>query len=73
MRLTSTDWHAKDVPLAAGNEIDLDDYIDAMGDIFRWFGGDVHVFAVCQPAVPALAAVGAHGGRRGYQRPPFSR
>lgn len=52
-----TDWQdAKDVPLAAGS-FDLDDYIDAMGDIFRWFGGDVHVFAVCQPAVPALAAV----------------
>jgi poly(3-hydroxybutyrate) depolymerase len=52
-----TDWQdAKDVPLAAGS-FDLDDYIDTMGDIFRWFGGDVHVFAVCQPAVPALAAV----------------
>ena len=25
-------------------------------DMFRFFGGDVHVFAVCQPSVPVLAA-----------------
>ena len=35
---------------------DLDDYIDTMADMFRFFGGDVHVFAVCQPSVPVLAA-----------------
>ncbi len=35
---------------------DLDDYIDVMMDMFRFFGGDVHVFAVCQPSVPVLAA-----------------
>ena len=35
-----------------------------MRDMFRHFGGDVHVFAVCQPSVPVLAAVGADGGRR---------
>jgi poly(3-hydroxybutyrate) depolymerase len=52
-----TDWQdAKDVPLAAGT-FDLDDYVDAMRDMFRHFGGDVHVFAVCQPSVPVLAAV----------------
>jgi poly(3-hydroxybutyrate) depolymerase len=51
-----TDWQdARDVPLAAGT-FDLDDYIDTMGEILRYFGGDVHVFAVCQPAVPVLAA-----------------
>jgi poly(3-hydroxybutyrate) depolymerase len=27
-----------------------------MIDMFRFFGGDVHVFAVCQPSVPVLAA-----------------
>ena len=27
-----------------------------MADMFRFFGGDVHVFAVCQPSVPVLAA-----------------
>lgn len=52
-----TDWHdARDVPLAAGT-FNLDDYVDYMRDLFRFFGGDVHVFAVCQPSVPVLAAV----------------
>jgi poly(3-hydroxybutyrate) depolymerase len=52
-----TDWvDARDVPLSAGT-FDLDDYIDTMRDIFRFLKGDVHVFAVCQPSVPVLAAV----------------
>jgi poly(3-hydroxybutyrate) depolymerase len=51
-----TDWQdARDMPLSAGH-FDLDDYIDMMADMFRFFGGDVHVFAVCQPSVPVLAA-----------------
>ena len=52
-----TDWiDARNVPVAAGG-FDLDDYIIYMQDLFRHFGGDVHVFAVCQPSVPVLAAV----------------
>ena len=52
-----TDWQdASQVPQCAGS-FDLDDYITYMGDLFRHFGGDVHVVAVCQPAVPVLAAV----------------
>ena len=51
-----TDWQdARDVPQMAGS-FDLDDYIDTMVAMFRFFGGDVHVFAVCQPSVPVLAA-----------------
>ena len=51
-----TDWQdARSVPRALGN-FDLDDYITTMQDIFRYFDGDVHVFAVCQPSVPVLAA-----------------
>ena len=51
-----TDWqNARDVPLLAGS-FDLDDYIETMIAIFRFLQGDVHVFAVCQPAVPVLAA-----------------
>src|SRR5262249_59005828 len=51
-----TDWRdAREVPLGEGH-FDLDDYIDAIGTMFRLFGGDVHVFAVCQPSVPVLAA-----------------
>ncbi len=52
-----TDWQdARDIPMTAG-VFDLDDYVDYMRDVFRHFGGDVHVFAVCQPSVPVLAAV----------------
>ena len=51
-----TDWEdARDVPLIEGR-FDLDDYIDYMREMFTHFGGDVHVFAVCQPSVPVLAA-----------------
>ena len=51
-----TDWQdARNVPLSAGR-FDLDDYIDTMAAMFRFFRGDVHVFAVCQPSVPVLAA-----------------
>ena len=52
-----TDWiDARDVPPAPAR-FDLDDYIDYMIDMFRHFKGDVHVFAVCQPSVPVLAAI----------------
>jgi poly(3-hydroxybutyrate) depolymerase len=51
-----TDWHdAREAPLSDGR-FDLDDYVDAMIGMFRFFGGDVHAFAVCQPSVPVLAA-----------------
>jgi poly(3-hydroxybutyrate) depolymerase len=51
-----TDWQdARDMPVSEGR-FDLDDYIDVMTDMFRFFRGDVHVFAVCQPSVPVLAA-----------------
>jgi poly(3-hydroxybutyrate) depolymerase len=52
-----TDWaNARDVPIGAGN-FDLDDYIDHVIDYIRLLGPDVHVVAVCQPAVPVLAAI----------------
>jgi poly(3-hydroxybutyrate) depolymerase len=52
-----TDWaNARDVPVGAGS-FDLDDYIDTIIDYIRLLGPDVHVIAVCQPAVPVLAAV----------------
>src|SRR5262245_35479023 len=51
-----TDWQdARHVPIEAGR-FDLDDYIDAMAAIFSFLGGDLHVFAGCQPSVPVLAA-----------------
>src|SRR3954468_10790303 len=52
-----TDWiDARLVPLAAG-AFDLDDYVDLLRRFIRCIGPDVHVVAVCQPGVPALAAV----------------
>ncbi|MBU2581600.1 MAG: polyhydroxyalkanoate depolymerase [Alphaproteobacteria bacterium] len=52
-----TDWQdARTIPLAAGR-FDLDSYIDYMIEMLHHFGGDVHVFAVCQPAVPVMAAI----------------
>ncbi|GEO15172.1 polyhydroxyalkanoate depolymerase [Microvirga aerophila] len=52
-----TDWtDARMVPLAEG-KFDLDDYIDYLKAMFRHFGPDLHVMAVCQPAVPVIAAI----------------
>lgn len=52
-----TDWaDASMVPIASG-PFDLDDYVDDLIEMFGLFGGDLHVMAVCQPAVPVLAAV----------------
>ncbi len=56
-RVMITDWaDASMVPLADGR-FDLDDYIDYLKDMFRNLGPDLHVMAVCQPAVPVVAAV----------------
>jgi poly(3-hydroxybutyrate) depolymerase len=52
-----TDWtDAKLVPLAKG-KFDLDDNIDYIMQFTRLLGPDVHLLAVCQPAVPVLCAV----------------
>ncbi len=51
-----TDWRdAKDMPLAATG-FDLDDYIDYVQRFVEHLGGNTHVLAVCQPAVPVLAS-----------------
>lgn len=52
-----TDWvDAREIPLAMGR-FDLDDFIDHVIEFLRVLGPDTHVMAVCQPAVPVLAAV----------------
>jgi poly(3-hydroxybutyrate) depolymerase len=52
-----TDWHdARFVPRGEG-PFDLDTYIDYILEFLRFFGGNVHVMAVCQPTVPVFAAV----------------
>jgi poly(3-hydroxybutyrate) depolymerase len=51
-----TDWfNARDVPLSQG-AFGLDDYIDHMISFMEAIGEGVHVVAVCQPCVAALAA-----------------
>ncbi|MCF3932350.1 polyhydroxyalkanoate depolymerase [Acuticoccus sp. M5D2P5] len=51
-----TDWvDARMVPIAYGN-FDLDDYIDYVIDFTQFMKGDIHIVAVCQPAVPVFAA-----------------
>ena len=51
-----TDWqNARDVAVSA-EDFDLDDYIEYVTDYIRLLGPNVHVLAVCQPAVPVLAA-----------------
>ena len=46
---------ARTVPLSEGR-FDLDDYIDYVISMLHALGGETHVVAVCQPAVPVLAA-----------------
>jgi len=51
-----TDWiDARDVPAYEGS-FDLDDFIDYIIEFIQFLGPNTHVIAVCQPAVPALAA-----------------
>jgi poly(3-hydroxybutyrate) depolymerase len=51
------DWHnARDIPADRG-PFGLDEYVEHVMDALRRLGPDTHVVAVCQPAVPVLAAV----------------
>lgn len=51
-----TDWrNARDVSVLEGN-FDLDDAIEHVIEFTRLIGPATHVVAVCQPAVPVLAA-----------------
>ena len=52
-----TDWHdARDVPMFSPG-FDLDDYIDYIVEFIKLLGPDLHIIAVCQPAVPVFAAI----------------
>jgi poly(3-hydroxybutyrate) depolymerase len=52
-----TDWRdAKMVPLSEG-KFDLDDYVDYLVEYLEQIGKGAHIVAVCQPSVPAYAAV----------------
>lgn len=52
-----TEWvNAREIPLSAG-KFDLDDFINECIASLETLGRNTHVMAVCQPAVPVLAAV----------------
>ena len=52
-----TDWkNARDVPLSAGR-FGFEDYVDYVIQFFQHIGPGAHMVSVCQPCVPALAAV----------------
>ena len=59
------DWHnARDVPVSEG-PFGFDEYVEHVMEALRSLGPGTHVVAVCQPAVPVLAAVvAARRGRR---------
>jgi poly(3-hydroxybutyrate) depolymerase len=58
-----TDWiDAREIPVTEGR-FDLDDYIDYVIEFIRFLGPRTHVIAVCQPAVPVLAAAALMAGR----------
>ena len=64
-----TDWiDARLVPLSLGH-FDLDDYIDYIIEFLDFLGPNVHVMAVCQPSVPALAATAIMAQRGDPNRP----
>ncbi len=52
-----TDWkNARDIPLSAGS-FGFDDYVDYVMAFMRHLGPGAHLVSVCQPCVPAMAAV----------------
>lgn len=64
-----TDWaDARDVPIYQG-AFDLDDFIDYLIEFTQILGPNVHMMAVCQPAVPALAATAVMAKRQTEHRP----
>jgi poly(3-hydroxybutyrate) depolymerase len=64
-----TDWRdAKLVPLADGS-FDLDDYVDYLIAFLEHVGPGAHMLAVCQPSVPAYAAVALMSADKNPCRP----
>jgi poly(3-hydroxybutyrate) depolymerase len=64
-----TDWaDARTVPLSEGR-FDFDDYIDYIIEFIQFLGDNTHVIAVCQPAVPVLAAAAMMASRGDPMQP----
>ncbi len=65
-----TDWiDAKQAPLADG-AFGFDTYVDYVIEFLRFLGPNTHVVAVCQPAVPVMAAVSLLGAADDPVQPP---
>ena len=64
-----TDWqNARDIPLSEG-DFGFDDYVDHVIRFLDFLGPQSHVLAVCQPAVPVLAAVAVMAARNDPAQP----
>jgi len=64
-----TDWvDARTVPVSEGR-FDLDDFIDYIIEFIHYLGPNTHVIAVCQPAVPVLAAAAVMAARGDEMQP----
>jgi poly(3-hydroxybutyrate) depolymerase len=64
-----TDWNdARDMSLS-GPSFSLDNYIDYVIDFLKVLGPETHVVAVCQPAVPVLAAISVMNEREPQAAP----
>lgn len=64
-----TDWeNARDVPLTEG-AFTLEDYIQYLIDFVRFLGTDLHILAVCQPAVPVLAMTALMASHKDSHQP----
>jgi len=64
-----TDWRdAKQVPVSDGH-FDLNDYIDYIIEFASVVGPGSHMLAVCQPAVPAYAALAYMSGQQDRATP----
>ncbi len=64
-----TDWiDARMIPLKEGS-FTLDDYINYIRQFLSLLGPNTHVIAVCQPAVPTLAAVSLMAAEKDPNQP----
>lgn len=57
-----TDWQDCRLIPVTQDRFNLNDYIDYLIDFLHVLGPNTHVLAVCQPSVPALAAVSVMSG-----------
>ena len=63
------DWHdARLVSLKHG-AFDIETYVDYLLEFMTNLGSDIHVMAVCQPAVPVLMAVSILADRGDINQP----